>query len=100
MDRSDVCYLVSTSYAQDNYGVMRETETERQVFCQVRSVSHSEKVENGMCGLYPTYQVSIFKYDYQMEEIVKYNGIKYTVYDATEWNDYIRLYIKREKGNE
>lgn len=98
MDRSDVAYLVARTYGQDEYGVSDETETKRRVFCSVRSVSHREKVENGLVGIQSSYQLSMFKYDYNMEEIVEYNGQRYVVYDATEYNDLVRLYIQKEKG--
>lgn len=98
MDRSDVAYLVARTYEQDDYGVTTETETERMVYCNVRSVSHKEKVENGLVGIQSSFQLSMVKYDYNMEEIVKYNGQRYAVYDATEYNDLVRLYIQKEKG--
>lgn len=98
MDRSDVAYLVARTYGQDDYGVSTTTETRRMVYCSVRSVSHKEKVDNGLVGIQSSYQLSMFKPDYNMEEIVEYNNQRYVVYDATEYNDLIRLYIQKEKG--
>lgn len=98
MDRSDVAYLIKKEYTQDDYGVTRETETKRMVYVNVKSVSHSEKMENGLNGLLSAYQLSMFRFDYEMEEVVEYNGIRYSVYDATEWNDLIRLNIQRAQG--
>lgn len=98
MDRSDVIFLISKTTANDERGVARKTETRRQVFCKVNNVSHTEKTENGLLGLTPTYQFSMFKYDYQGEEVAEYKGIRYAIYDATEFNDLIRLYAQREKG--
>lgn len=98
MDRSDVAYLIKKDYEQDDYGRMIETETKRAIYCGVKSVSHSEKVQNGLIGIYSTYQLSVFKYDYEMEETVEYKGVRYSVYDATEYNDFIRLYVQREQG--
>lgn len=98
MDRSDIAFLIKKEYTKDKNGVQKVTETRRQVFCQVNSVSHAEKVDNHLNGIYSTYQLSVFKYDYEMEEVIEYNGQRYSVYDANEWNDFIRLYIKREQG--
>ena len=84
MDRSDVIFLISKTMANDEYGVQRKTETKRQVFCKVNNVSHSEKTENGLLGLTPTYQFSMFRYDYNGEEVVEYKGVRYAIYDATE----------------
>jgi len=98
MDRSDVIYLISKTYVQDAYGVQRESETRKRVFCSVRSASHKEKTENGLLGLNSAYSFSVFKYDYSGEEVVEYNGQKYIVYDATEYNDLMRLYCQSEQG--
>lgn len=98
MDRSDVIFLISKTMANDEYGVQRKAETKRQVFCKVNNVSHSEKTENGLLGLTPTYQFSMFRYDYNGEEVVEYKGVRYAIYDATEYDDTVRLYAQREKG--
>ena len=98
MDRSDVIYLISKTITKDKLGVSRATETQRQVFCKVNNISHSEKMENGLMGLAPAYQFSMFRYDYQGEEVVEYNGKRYAIYDATEYNDTVRLYTQIEKG--
>lgn len=98
MDRSDVCNLISVVSTQNEYGVLVPTETSVQVYCSIRSVSHSEKLDTGLIGLQKTYMLSIFRFDYSGQEIVEYNNERYRVYDATEWNDQIRLYIRQEKG--
>ena len=98
MDRSDVCKLISVTSTKNAYGVLEPTETEREVFCAVRSVSHREKLENGLIGVAKTYQLSMFRFDYDGEEIVEFNGDRYRVYDITEWNDQVRIYIQEEKG--
>lgn len=98
MDRSDVIYLIAKTSSKDEYGVSRKSETKRQVFCKVNNVSHSEKTENGLLGLTPAYQFSMFRFDYEGEEVVEYKGVRYAIYDATEYDDLIRLYAQREKG--
>ena len=98
MDRSDVIYLIAKTSARDESGVSRKSETKRQVFCKVNNVSHSEKSENGLLGLTPTYQFSMFRFDYEGEEVIEYKGSRYAIYDATEYDDLIRLYAQREKG--
>ena len=100
MDRSDVCYLISKSVSgRDAYG--RQTKSEevrKQVFCNVRTATHKEKVENGIEGVQNAFTLSVFKYDYSGESTVEYNGKRYAVYDAPEFNDLVRLYIQEEKG--
>lgn len=47
MDRSNVCYLITETVTQDEYGVQQTTETERMVFCNVGSVTQREWFEGG-----------------------------------------------------
>lgn len=99
MDRSDVITLVSVVKTQDDYGVWRETETKRDIFCQVDSVTRSEFFEGGRNGLNPQFRFTCFFGDYQDEQIVIYNGKTYSVYRTyIGRNDTIELYVERKGG--
>lgn len=80
MDRSDIIKLISSSWVKDANGVNRKTETSRQVFCNVRSVTQSEFYQAAQMGIKPEYRFIMFKYDYQNEMIIEYNGVRYSVY--------------------
>ncbi|HAE16019.1 MAG TPA: hypothetical protein DCG51_05655 [Erysipelotrichaceae bacterium] len=100
MDRSDVAYLVSKEWIQDEFGVQREQNTESQVFVQVNSVSMSEWFEGGRNGLNPELRFTMFRYDYNDQEEIKYNGKYYKVYRVYyAKNDTVELYCERRKGN-
>jgi hypothetical protein len=60
MDRSEVITLLTTTRTQDAYGVWTETETGRDVFCQVDSVTRAEFFEGGRNGLNPQYRFTMF----------------------------------------
>lgn len=95
----NVIKLISTTFAKDEYGVDRKTETERQVFCQVRSVTRAEFFDGGRNGLNPEYQMTMFAADYEGEEIVKYEDKRYSVYRVYRTdNDYLELYVERKGG--
>lgn len=100
MDRSNVCYLVEETHTQDEYGVQQVTQTERQVFCNVSSVTQREWFEGGRIGLNPEYRMTMFAYDYAGEQLLKFNGIIYSIYRTyiTD-NDEIELYVQRKQGN-
>ena len=101
MDRSAVCSLISKTHVSDVYGVMRPQETSREVYCNVQSVSASEFFQGGLNGLKPEYRFTMFKYDYNGEEIVEYNGVRYTIYRTYEGrNDTIELYAEKRKGHD
>lgn len=94
----DVLELVSTVLTQNAYGVWVKTETSRQVFCRVSSVSQTEFFEAGRNGLNPEWRFSIFAADYQDEETVIYNGKRYGIYRTYRDGDWIELYAERKGG--
>ena len=100
MDRSNICYLVAETRTQDAYGVEQVVQTERQVFCNVSSVTQREWFEGGRIGLNPEYRMTMFAYDYAGEQLLKFNGIIYSIYRTyiTD-NDEIELYVQRKQGN-
>lgn len=99
MDRSDVCYLITRTHTRDNDGVLRPTETETQVYCDVQSVSASEWFEGGRSGLNPELRFTMFSGDYLGQDIVRYNGVRYAVYRTYKARtDTIELYVQKEGG--
>lgn len=99
MDRSDVIYLISVTYTTDGIGQKVPTETRKQVFCKMRSVSQSEWFEAGRNGLKAELQATMFAYDYSGEEICEYNGKRYGVYRTYfRGTDEIELYLERKAG--
>jgi SPP1 family predicted phage head-tail adaptor len=99
MDRSNVISLVSTGQTQDAFGVWRQTETKRDVFCQVDSVTRAEFFEAGRSGLNPEYRFTLFAGDYNGESIVIFNGKAYSVYRTYHARtDEIELYVERKGG--
>ena len=100
MDRSSVIYLIAKTWAADDYGVMQSTQTERKVYCRVDSVTLTEWSEGGRIGLNPEYRMRMFAPEYHGEELLKYNGIVYTIYRTYRTrNDSIDLYVERKHGN-
>lgn len=99
MDRSDVCNLISITKVQDDYGVWRDTEISREVFCQVDSVTRAEFFEGGRNGLNPQFRITMFAGDYEDESIIEYNGKRYAVYRTFfSKTDTIELYVERKGG--
>lgn len=100
MDRSNVITLISQTETMNEYGVMIPSETSREVFCDVTSVSQSEFFEGSRSGLRPEYRVVMFRYDYEGEQIAKIDGTRYTIYRTyIARNDDIELYMEKRKGN-
>lgn len=100
MDRSEVIYLVAETNTQNAYGVLVPQKTERKVYCNVRSVTGNEWLDGGRIGLNPEYRMTMFKYDYEGEKIIKYKNIYYSIYRTYETrNDFIELYVERRQGS-
>ena len=100
MNRSDIITLLSSTKVQDEYGVWRETETGRDVFCQVDSVTRSEFFEGGRNGLNPEFRIQMFFADYQGEKLLVYKGNSYSVYRTYQGKtDIIELYVERKGGS-
>ena len=99
MDRSDVITRVGVTKSQDVYGVWREEKTQREIFCQVGSVSASEFFEGGRNGLNPQYRFTMFCGDYNGETVVIYKNLPYSVYRTyLARTDTIELYVERKGG--
>lgn len=99
MDRSAVITLLSTTKTQDDYGIWRETETARDVYCQVESAAQREFYEGGRNGLNPEFKFTMFFGDYNDEQIVVYNSKTYAVYRTyRKKNDKLELYVERKGG--
>lgn len=96
----DVLTLLTMTKEQDEYGVWRETYTPRVVFCRVHSITRNEFFQAGRNGLNPSFMFTVFKADYEGEEICSFNDKNYAIYrtyiPANE--DYIELYAERQGG--
>ena len=100
MDRSTPITLLATTKTQNDYGVWVETQTSRDVFCQVDSVTRSEFFEGGRNGLNPEYRMTLFFGDYEGEKLLIYNGNTFSVYRTYQGrNDTIELYVERKGGS-
>ena len=90
----DVITLVSESPAA--HGVLDEiTETQKQVFCSVRSVGMSEAYQAMSNGLHPEFVFLLSDYgDYQGEKICEYQGTRYRIVRTYRQNQGIELTVE------
>lgn len=101
MFKSDVAYLLTDTYTQNEYGVMEKETTKSKVFVKVSSVTSQEWFEGGRNGLNPQYRFEMFAHDYNDEEVIEYNNKQYTIYRTfNKTVDLIELYTELKKGNE
>ena len=100
MDRSEVITLIGSTKTQNAYGVWEETKTQKNVFCQVDSVTRSEFFEGGRNGLKPEFRFTMFSGDYDGEREVIFKDKPYSVYRTYHARtDEIELYVERKGGS-
>jgi len=99
MDRSSTIKLISKTYTTDAIGQRVASETEREVFCAITSVTAAEFFEAGKNGIRAEYRTLIFAPDYQGEEIAKLDGVRYGIYRTYRGkNEQIELYLEKKNG--
>ena len=65
----------------------------------VTSVSAEEMLAAGQSGLKPEWRVIMFAYDYNGQQIVELDGVRYSVYRMyLGRNETIELYLERKAG--
>ena len=95
---TDVLILVTKNITTDKYGREEATETEKTVFCEVDSISQTEFYAAANTELNPEYKFTIFFGDYEGEEVVVFNGARYSVYRTYRSADNLELYAERKIG--
>lgn len=95
---ADVINLVSQTITIDTLGKEIATESTKTVYCEVNSITQSEFFAAANTELNPEYRFTIFFGDYNGEDIVVYNGVRYSVYRSYRAGDYMELYTERKIG--
>lgn len=99
MDRSSILTLITTTYQTDAIKQQVPIETQRDVYCNVSSITRAEWYEAGRAGINPEYKATMFAYDYQGEKAAMLNGVRYGVYRTyLGRNETIELYLEQKAG--
>lgn len=99
MDKSSVCRLINVSHEKNENGVMIPREESREVFCRVESVYSAEWIAAGSRGIRAELKLTVFTYDYEGEETVEFDGVRYGVYRTYfAPNEETELYLERKAG--
>lgn len=95
---SDILILLSQTITTDTYGNEVVTEQEKQIYCDVDSISQSEFFAAADTELNPQYKFTVFFGDYNGEDTVKYKGTRYAIYRTYRTGDDLELYAERKIG--
>jgi SPP1 family predicted phage head-tail adaptor len=82
---SDVINLVKITSAKNDYFDIVQTETKRQVYANKKSIKMSEFYQAQVVGMKPELVFEIWASEYDGEEYIEFDGVKYKI---------IRTYMK------
>lgn len=96
----DEIILIKETFRQDKIGNAIADTQRKPVFCKVKSIDRTEFYQAGQKGLKPAYKFTMFKGDYEGEQLVEYHGVNYAVYRSYEIpdSDDLELYVKDKEG--
>jgi len=95
---TDVITLIPQEITLDDYGNEEATDTESTVFCEVASITQTEFYAAADTQLNPEFRFTVFFGDYNGEQIVIYNGVRYSIYRTYRTGDDLELYVERKIG--
>lgn len=95
---TDVITLISQEITLDDYGNEEATDIENTVFCEVASITQTEFYAAADTQLNPEFRFTVFFGDYNGEQIVIYNGVRYSIYRTYRTGDDLELYVERKIG--
>lgn len=71
--------LISKNYDFDDIGNQISIKNKTEVFCKVKSISRSEFYNASTTGLKPSLVFTVHLFEYNNEEEVEFEGIRYNV---------------------
>lgn len=95
---SDIITLIKQAITLDDYGREVATETEREIYCKVDSVSQTEFYAAANAELQPEYRFTVFFGDYEGEDVCEFRGVRYAIYRTYRSGDNLELYVERKVG--
>ena len=100
MDRSVAFYLIEDTYSTDSIGQKVATQTRRQAYGRIGSITRAEWNAAGEHGIKPELTLTMFGPDYNGEKTVDLGGRFYGVYRTYQTlNDDLELYLEWKVGD-
>lgn len=92
--------LICNNYITDRIGQLIPVEDKKEVFCDVISISSKEFSNAGVLGLKPVIAFKIWTNEYNGEETVEYNDVRYSVYRTyNNSTNRTELYCEKKVGS-
>ncbi len=96
----DLIVLIAETYTDNDIGVRVPTETRREVWAHLRSITRAEWRAAGLAGLQPAIVAETPRVNYGGEKLAEVKGVRYEVYRtyAADDSDMIELYLEERAG--
>ena len=95
----DTLKLITETITTDENDYITTTETQKEVFCEVTSVSRSEFFSAQKAGLSPSFTFRVAAVEYEGEKLIEYRGERYRIYRTyLRFDDTIELYAEYKDG--
>lgn len=94
----DTLKLINQVVGVDAFGREEITETKREIYCKVDSISQTEFFAAADTELNPEYRFIIFFGDYNGESVCEFGGTRYAIYRTYRDGDDLELYAERKIG--
>lgn len=92
--------LIATTTTQNDFGALVVSETERDVMCEVKSVSMTEFYQAAQAGLSASQVFVTHPANYSGERILEYNGERYAITRTYQANaDRLEIYTGEKVGD-
>lgn len=95
MRATEVIYLLTMTFIEDEIGNQIETYTERMVYANEMYVNSSEFYDAAVTGLKPEKQFEIYSWEYEGEKKLKHNNVIYSIIRTQKKGDKIRLICQK-----
>ena len=95
---TDVISLIKQTVTTNTYGIEEMTETEREVFCRVDSITQTEFYQAANSEINPEYRFTVFFGDYEGEMLLAFDDSRYSIYRTYRTGDDLELYAERKVG--
>ena len=98
---NDKCTLIYAEETLGNMGFTETVQTEKTVFCGVKSITGKEFADANKIGIKPEIVIIVRKEVYNNAVAVKYKGVLYSIYrtyTVSNDKDYIELYLTIKEG--
>lgn len=84
----DIAFLINTTESVDEYGNITAVETQKEIYCNVCSISQKEFYQAQSVGFQPEIKIEMMSIDYNSEKFVEYSSKRYRV---------LRTYIRQDE---